>query len=94
MLVIHLVRQGPEQGYQSCFPNVTNQGQNTPATQATLIFNFQNIRQLRLLKIWKTNVDVFTETELNYATTLCPYREVVLSVDLDFVYAVVHFYFS
>ena len=83
MLVIHLVRQGPEQGYQSCFANVTNQGQNTPATQATLIFNVQNIRQLRLLKIWKTiNVDVF-KTELTYATTLCPYREVVLS-DFDF----------
>ena len=69
MLVIHLVHQGPEQGYQCCFANVTNQGQNTLATQATLIFNVQNIKQLRLLKIWKTNVDVF-KTELTYATTL------------------------
>ena len=70
MLVLHLVRQGPEQEYQSCFVNVTNQGQNTPATQATLIYNVQNTKQLRLLKIWNTNVDVF-KTELTYSPGPC-----------------------
>ena len=42
--------------------------------------------------MWKTNVDVF-KTEITYATTLYP-REVVLSLDFDFVYVVVNFYFS
>ena len=40
-----------------------------------------------------TNVNVF-KTELTYAATLCPYREVVLSIYFSFVYVVVNFYFS
>ena len=73
----------PEQGYQCCFADATNQGQITSAKQATLVFNVQNTRQNHYFGIICIEI---VGILIDVSKTNCLDTQVVLSVDVNFVY--------